>query len=80
MASSDLGAIEPRILLAAKAIRAAAGHLVGKFARNRVESGIAKKMDAALPANSAGVIAVYDASGHDVVDRALANAVTKSVA
>jgi hypothetical protein len=37
-------------------------------------------MDAALPASSAGVIAVYDASGRDAVDQALANAVKKSVA
>ena len=80
MASSDLGATEPRILLAAKAIGAAAGHLVGKFARHRVESGIAEKTDAALPASSAGVIAVYDASGHEAVDQALVNAVKESVA
>jgi uncharacterized membrane protein len=67
-------------LLAATAIGAAAGGLVGKFAKHRVESGIGEEMDAALPASSAGVIAVYDASGHDAVDQALANAVKKSVA
>jgi hypothetical protein len=45
-----------------------------------VESGIAEKMDAALPPGSGGVIAVYDAEGADAVDKALANAVKKSVA
>ena len=67
-------------LLAATAIGAAAGALTGKFARHRLESGIGEKMDAALPAGSGGVIAIYDADGHDAVDAALANAVKKSVA
>jgi uncharacterized membrane protein len=67
-------------LLAATAIGAAAGGLVAKFAKHRIESGIAEKMDAALPAGSAGVITVYDSSGHDAVDQALVNAVKKSVA
>ena len=67
-------------LLAATAIGAAAGALTGKFARHRVESGIGEKMDAALPAGSGGVIAIYETDGHDAVDAALANAVKKSVA
>jgi hypothetical protein len=37
-------------------------------------------MDAALPAGSGGVIAVYDTAGAAAVDGALANAVRKSVA
>ena len=52
----------------------------GKFAKHRLESGIGKKMDAALPPGSGGVIAVYDTGGADTVDKALANAVKKSVA
>src|SRR6185436_19060391 len=67
-------------LLAATAVGAAAGGLAGKFAKHRLESGIAEKMDAALPAGSGGVIAVYDSDGHDAVDAALANAIKKSVA
>jgi len=67
-------------LLAATAIGAAAGGVMGKFAKHRLESGIAEKMDAALPPSSGGVIAVYDSGGADAVDRALANAVKKSVA
>src|SRR3954468_9404310 len=67
-------------LLAATAVGAAAGGMVGKFAKHRLESGIGEKMDAALPPGSGGVIAVYDADGAGTVDRALANAVRKSVA
>ena len=67
-------------LLAATAVGAAAGGVMGKFAKHRVESGIAEKMDAALPPGSGGVIAVYDSDGAGAVDKALANAVKKSVA
>ena len=67
-------------LLAATAVGAAAGGIMGKFAKHRLESGIGEKMDAALPAGSGGVIAVYDSDGADAVDEALVNAVKKSVA
>jgi uncharacterized membrane protein len=67
-------------LLAATVVGAAAGAVMGKFAKHRLESGIAEKMDAALPPGSGGVIAVYDSEGADAVDKALPNAVKKSVA
>jgi arylsulfatase len=67
-------------LLAATAIGAAGGAVLGKFAKHRLESGIAEKMDAALPNGSGGVIAVYDADGADAVGKALANAIKTSVA
>jgi len=67
-------------LLAATAVGAAAGAVLGKFAKHRLQSGIAEKMDTALPPGSGGVIAVYDTEGADAVDRALANAIKKSVA
>ena len=67
-------------LLAATAVGAAAGGVVAKFAKHRMQSGIADKMDDALPPGSGGVIAVYDSGGGDAVDKALANAVKKSVA
>ena len=67
-------------LLAATAVGAAAGGVIGKFAKHRVESGIADKMDDALPSGSGGVIAIYDSDGADAVDQALPNAVKKSVA
>ena len=50
-------------LLAVTAVGAAAGAVLGKFAKHRLESGIADKMDAALPPGSGGVIAVYDVGG-----------------
>ena len=67
-------------LLAATAIGAAAGGVMGKFAKHRLESGIGDKMDAALPPASGGIIAIYDADGRDAVAAALANAVKTSVA
>lgn len=67
-------------LLAATAVGAAAGGLVGKFARKRVAAGIGEKMDEALPPGSAGVIAVYDHAHADLVDQTLANAIRKSTA
>lgn len=65
-------------LLAATAVGAAAGGLMGKFARKRVSSGIGDKMDEALPPGSAGVIAIYDHAHAEAVDKALANAIRKS--
>jgi arylsulfatase len=67
-------------LLAATAIGAAGGAVLGTFAKHRLESGIAEKMDAALPNGSGGVIAVYDSPGAEAVGKALANAVKTSVA
>jgi uncharacterized membrane protein len=66
-------------LLAATALGAVAGGVMGKLAKHRVESGIGEKMDAALPPGSGGVIAIYDSADHDVVNAALTNAVKKSV-
>jgi uncharacterized membrane protein len=67
-------------LLAATVVGAAAGGLVGKFAKHRVESGLGEKMGAALPPGSAGIVAIYDRSKGDTVDAALVSAVKKSVA
>ena len=67
-------------LLASVAVGGAAGALVGKFARHRVESGLAEKMGAALPPGSAGIVAIYDRGKADTVNGALASAVRKSVA
>jgi uncharacterized membrane protein len=67
-------------LLASAVVGGAAGGLVGKFARHKVESGLEEKMGAALPPGSAGVVAIYDRSKADTVDTTLASAVRKSVA
>jgi uncharacterized membrane protein len=67
-------------LLVATAAGAAAGAVIGRFAKHRVESGVGEKLDDALPPGSGGVIAIYDSEGAKAVDEALANAVRKSVA
>ena len=67
-------------LLASAVIGGAAGGLIGKFARHKVESGLGEKLGAALPPGTAGLIAIYDRSKADVVDKTLVSAVRKSVA
>jgi uncharacterized membrane protein len=67
-------------LLASVVVGAAAGGLIGKFARHRVESGLGDKMGAALPPGSAGIVAIYDRAKASIVEAALASAVKKSVA
>jgi uncharacterized membrane protein len=67
-------------LLASVVVGGAAGALMGKFARHRVETGLEDKMGAALPPGSAGVVAIYDRTKASTVDATLASAVKKSVA
>src|SRR5438552_11258674 len=67
-------------LLASVVVGGAAGALLGKFARHRVETGLEDKMGAALPPGSAGVVAIYDRAKASTVDATLASAVKKSVA
>jgi uncharacterized membrane protein len=67
-------------LLASAVVGGAAGALVGKFARHRVESGLEEKMGAALPPGSAGIVAIYDRRKASEVDATLVSAVRKSVA
>ena len=67
-------------LLASVVVGAAAGALVGKFARHRVESGLEEKIGAALPPGSAGIVAIYDRGKASTADATLASAVRKSVA
>jgi len=67
-------------LLASVIVGGAAGALIGKFARHRVESGLEEKMGAALPPGSAGIVAIYDRGKASTVDAILISAVRKSVA
>src|SRR5262245_46506384 len=67
-------------LLAATVVGTAVGGLAGKFARRRVQAGIGEKLDDALPPGSAGVIAIHEHAHAEIVDKALVNAVRKSVA
>jgi uncharacterized membrane protein len=67
-------------LLAATAVGAAGGAILGKVARKRLESGIGEKMDDALPPGTAGIIAVYEHENADVVTGVLGNSIRSSVA
>jgi arylsulfatase len=67
-------------LLASVVVGGAAGALVGKFAKHKVESGLGEKLGAALPPGTAGIVAIYDRAKADAVDKTLVSAVKKSVA
>jgi len=67
-------------LLAATAVGAAAGAVLGKLGRKRLQAGIGEKMDDALPPGSAGIIAVYDHGHAEAVAGALKNPVRSSTA
>jgi len=67
-------------LLASVVIGGAAGALVGKFAKHKVESGLGEKLGGALPPGTAGIVAIYDRAKADALDKALVSAVKKSVA
>jgi uncharacterized membrane protein len=51
-------------LLAATIVGGAAGGLIGKFAKHKVESGLGEKLGAALSPDSAGIVAIYDRGKH----------------
>ncbi len=67
-------------LLAATAVGAGIGAVAGKFAKHRVESGIAEKFDDVLPVGSAALIAIYDSGDADKVQQAIPNTIRSSVA
>jgi uncharacterized membrane protein len=67
-------------LLASVVVGGAAGDLVGRFARHKVDSGLGEKLGAALPPGTAGIVAIYDRAKTDVVDKTLVSAVRKSAA
>lgn len=67
-------------LLAATAVGAGVGAVAGKFAKHRLESGIAEKLDTELPDGSAALIAIYDSGDADKVKEAIPNSIRSSVA
>jgi uncharacterized membrane protein len=67
-------------LLAATVVGGAAGGLVGKFAKHKVDSGLGEKLGSALPPGSAGIVAIYDREKTGTVEATLASAVKKSTA
>jgi uncharacterized membrane protein len=67
-------------LLAATAVGAGIGAAAATFAKHRVDSGIAEKLDDVLPPSSAALIAIYDSGDADKVKQAIPNAIRSSVA
>jgi uncharacterized membrane protein len=67
-------------LLAATVVGGAAGAVVGRFAKHRIESGLGDKLGAALPPGTSGIVAIYDRAKNDIVNATLVNAVKKSMA
>ena len=67
-------------LLAAVAVGAAAGGLVGKFAKHKVESGLEKRPRREAPPGTAAIIAVFDDEDRLAVEQALPGSPAKSVA
>jgi arylsulfatase len=67
-------------LLASVVVGGAVGGLVGKFAKHKVDSGLGEKLGAALPPGTAGIVAIYDRTKTETVNRTLASAVLKSAA
>ena len=66
-------------LLATVAVGAAGGAIVGKFADHQLKAGIRDKIGTALPAGSAGIIAVLDDDQLLTYQQALTGAMAKSV-
>lgn len=67
-------------LLASVIGGAVVGGLVGKFAEHRITSGLEEKLGAKLPPGSAIVVAIYDRTKTDLIDKTLASATLKSTA
>jgi len=67
-------------LLASIVVGGAAGALVGKFARHKMDSGIGEGLGDKLAPGTAVVIAVVDAADRLAAERALARSPAKSVA
>ncbi len=67
-------------LLASVAVGAAAGAVVGRFARHKVESGLETGLGEKLKPGTAAIIAIVDEDDRLAAERALAGSPAKSVA
>ena len=66
-------------VLAATAVGAAAGGVIGKFVDHRVETQLHDRIGENLPPGSAGIIAIFDDEQRLAVEQALPGALAKSV-
>ena len=67
-------------LLAATAVGAAAGGIVGKFAKHKVDSGLESGLGEKLKPGTAAIIAIIDDADRLAAEQALAGSPAKSVA
>lgn len=74
-----VGLLEPR-WLAKTGVGAHLGALVAKFEKNRVESGIEKKLNETLAEGDALLLAIYDYKDADAVRKAVTNSPKTSFA
>ena len=58
---------------------AVGGAIVGKFAEHKIKTGLHDKLGQALPAGSAGIIAIFDDEYRLVIEQAMAGAAMRSV-
>jgi arylsulfatase len=66
-------------LLAATAVGAVAGGVMGRFVDHRVETGMHDKIGENLPPGTAGIIVVFDDDQRLAVEKALPGALAKSI-
>ena len=66
-------------LLASVVVGAAAGGLIGKFTKHRIDTGIEKNVGEAIPKGFAGIITLIDAADTAAVKGALAGAAKTDV-
>jgi len=67
-------------LLASVVVGAAAGALIARFARQRLESGIEKELGERLPPGGAAILTIVNAADRLAAEQALADSPAKSVA
>lgn len=66
-------------LLASVAVGAAAGAIVGRFAKHKLESGVHDKIGENLPAGKAGIITMFTDDQRFAIEQALSGSPMKSV-
>jgi len=75
-----VGLFSPPLLLGTIVVGAAAGGLIGKFVKHRIDSGIEKGLGDKLKPGTAAIIAIVEDDDRLAAERALADSPAKSVA
>lgn len=75
-----VGVLSPLLIPVTATAGAVVGGVLGRLLARRVVGGIGERLDDALPAGSAGIVAVHEHAHAAAVDLALTNAVLTSTA